>query len=247
MTASEDETTEDTVYQGRVRLVQPAKGFRAGFDSLLLSAALPVLEKGEALELGCGCGGALLTAAWRMPEVRFTGLELQQNETDCARRGAILNGFDARVAIENTEASEWVKPHENRFDLVFANPPYFEPGKISQPGEGKAAAYIETLPLEGWIKAMIHAAKPRAPVILVHRAAELARILVQLDRQAGEITVLPVASKAGEPARRVLVRGRKGLKRGPLTLLPPLITHSDDGSARTPAAQAIIEGHPLAW
>lgn len=247
MTASEDETTEDTVYQGRVRLVQPAKGFRAGFDSLLLSAALPVLEKGEALELGCGCGGALLTAAWRMPEVRFTGLELQQNETDCARRGASLNGFDARVAIENTEASEWVKPHENRFDLVFANPPYFEPGKISQPGEGKAAAYIETLPLEGWIKAMIHAAKPRAPVILVHRAAELARILVQLDRQAGEITVLPVASKAGEPARRVLVRGRKGLKRGPLTLLPPLITHSDDGSARTPAAQAIIEGHPLAW
>lgn len=247
MTPPEDETTEDTVYQGRVRLVQPAKGFRAGFDTLLLSAALPVLGKGEALELGCGCGGALLTAAWRMPEVRFTGLELQQNETDCARRGAILNGFDARVSIENTEASEWVKPHENRFDLVFANPPYFEPGKISQPGEGKAAAYIETLPLEGWIKAMIHAAKPRASVILVHRAAELARILAQLDRQAGEITVLPVASKTGEPARRVLVRGRKGLKRGPLTLLPPLITHTDDGSARTPAAQAIIEGHPLAW
>lgn len=241
------ETTEDTVYQGRVRLVQPARGFRAGFDSLLLSAALPTLSKGEALELGCGCGGALLTAAWRMPDVRFTGLELQRNETDCARRGADLNGFGARVTIENTEASEWVKPHENRFDLVFANPPYFEPGKISEPGEGKAAAYIETLPLEGWIKAMIHAAKPRAPVILIHRAADLARILAQLDRQAGEISVLPIASKAGEPARRVLVRGRKGLKRGPLTLLPPLITHTDDGSARTPAAEAVVKGQPLAW
>ena len=243
----EEETTEDTVYQGRVRLVQPVKGFRTGFDSLLLAASLPVLAKGEALELGCGCGGALLPAAWRMPGVSFTGLEMSENVTRMARLGAILNGFDPRVTIENTEASEWVKPHENRFDLVFANPPYFEPGKISQPGEGKAAAYIETLPLEGWIKAMLHAAKPRAPVILVHRAAELARILAQLDRQAGEITVLPVASKAGEPARRVLVRGRKGLRRGPLTLLPPLITHTDDGSARTPAAQAIIEGHPLAW
>lgn len=243
----EEETTEDTVYQGRVRLVQPVKGFRTGFDSLLLAAALPVLDKGEALELGCGCGGALLPAAWRMPGVSFTGLEMSENVTIMARRGAILNGFDRRVTVENTEASEWVKPNENRFDLVFANPPYFEPGKISEPGEGKATAYIETLSLEGWIKAMIHAAKPRAPVILVHRAAELARILAQLDRQAGEITVLPVASKTGEPARRVLVRGRKGLKRGPLTLLPPLITHTDDGSARTPAAQAIIEGHPLAW
>ena len=77
--------------------------------------------------------------------------------------------------------------------------------------------------------------------------AELARLLAQLDRQAGEITVLPIASKAGEPARRVLVRGRKGLKRGPLTLLPPLITHTEDGSARTPAAQAIVEGIPLVW
>ena len=247
MTADLPQTTEDTVYQGRVRLVQPARGFRTGFDSLLLAAALPALDKGEALELGCGCGGALLPAAFRLPKVSFTGLEMAESVTRMAEIGTQLNGFDTRVTIENTEASEWVKPHENRFDLVFANPPYFEPGKISDPGEGKASAYIETLSLEGWIKAMLHAAKPRAPVILVHRAAELARLLAQLDRQAGEITVLPIASKAGEPARRVLVRGRKGLKRGPLTLLPPLITHTEDGSARTPAAQAIVEGIPLVW
>ena len=247
MTPAPADTTEDTVYQGRVRLVQPAKGFRAGFDSLLLAAALPSIGKGEALELGCGCGGALLPAAFRLPDVSFTGLELSETVTRMARDGTALNGFGARVTIENAEASEWVKPHENRFDLVFANPPYFEPGKISAPGEGKASAYIETLSLEGWVKAMLHAAKPRAPVILVHRAADLARLLGPLDRQAGEITVLPVASKTGEPARRVLVRARKGLKRGPLTLLPPLIAHTDDGSARTPAAQAVIEGLPLAW
>nr|WP_300998567.1 methyltransferase [Hyphomonas sp.] len=213
----------------------------------MLAAALPVLDKGEALELGCGCGGALLPAAFRLPGVSFTGLELDQSVTRMAETGTQLNGFGTRVTIENTEASEWVKPHENRFDLVFANPPYFEPGKISDPGEGKASAYIETLSLEGWIKAMLHAAKPRATVILVHRAAELARLLAQLDRQAGEITVLPIASKAAEPARRVLVRARKGLRRGPLTLLPPLITHTEDGSARTPAAQAIVEGIPLVW
>ena len=247
MTAPENETTEDTVYQGRVRLVQPVKGFRAGFDSLLLASALPSLEKGEALEIGCGCGGALLPAAWRLPAVSFTGLEMSAPVAEMARKGAALNGFGARVSVETAEASAWVSPHENRFDLVFANPPYFEPGRISEPGEGKASAYIETLSLEGWIKAMIHAARPRAPVILIHRAAELARILAQLDRQAGEIAVLPVASKAGEPARRVLVRGRKGLKRGPLTLLPPLVTHNEDGSARTPAAQAVVEGAGLNW
>jgi tRNA1(Val) A37 N6-methylase TrmN6 len=240
------DTTRDTVYQGRVTLVQPAAGFRAGFDSLVLAAGLPALEKGEALELGCGCGGALLPAAFRLSGAAFTGIEQDAAIAALAREGADLNGVGARVMVETAEASAWVQAHENRFDLVFANPPYFEPGKISEPGAGKAGAYIESLPLEGWIKAMLHAAKPRAPVILIHRAAELARLLSQLDRQAGDITVLPIASKADEPARRVLVRARKGLKRGPLTLLPPLVSH-DAAGARTPAAQAIVEGHPIVW
>ncbi|MFN7164088.1 MAG: tRNA1(Val) (adenine(37)-N6)-methyltransferase [Hyphomonas sp.] len=243
MTAS----TRDTVYQGRVTLVQPETGFRAGFDSLALAAALPELAAGEALELGCGSGGALLPAAYRLPGVVFTGVEQAEAMAALARDGAGLNGFGARISIETGEASAWVQAHENRFDLVFANPPYFEPGKISAPGEGKVGAYIESLGLEGWIKAMLFAARPRAPVILIHRAADLARLLAPLDRQAGEITVLPIASKPDEPARRVLVRARKGLKRGPLTLLPPLVTHDAAGRTRTEAAQAIAEGEAIAW
>lgn len=240
-------TTQDTVYQGRVTLVQPAAGFRTGFDSLALAAALPELAGGEALELGCGCGGALLPAAFRMPGVNYTGVEQDEAVAAMARAGAEANGFSRRVRIETGEASAFVQDYENRFDLVFANPPYFEPGKISAPGEGKAGAYIESLSLDGWVKAMLFAARPRAPVVMIHRAAELARLLAQLDRQAGEITVLPIASKDGDPARRVLVRARKGLKRGPLTLLPPLVTHLEDGSARTAAAQAIVEGRQIVW
>lgn len=238
--------TEDTVYQGRVHLVQPVQGFRAGTDSLLLAAALAGRAGGEALELGCGCGGALMPAAFRLPEMRFTGVELQPQMADLARLGAVRNGFGDRVTVEAGEASGWVQGHENRFDLVFANPPYFEPGRISEPGEGKAEAYIETLDLVGWVRAMVFAAKPRAPVVMVHRAAELARILAAMDRQTGEITVLPVASKPGDEARRVLVRGRKGLKRGPVRLLSPLVTHMEDGSA-SPALEAIRRGEAIGW
>ncbi|MEZ6011808.1 MAG: methyltransferase [Hyphomonas sp.] len=239
-------TTEDTVYQGRVRLVQPEQGFRAGTDSLLLASSLACRAGGEALELGCGCGGALLPAAFRMPETRFTGVEMVSATVILVRAGVTLNGFDERVSVAEGEASAWVRDHENRFDLVFANPPYFEPGRISAPGEGKAEAYIETLDLAGWVKAMAFAAKPRAPLVMIHRAAELARILAAFDRQTGEITVLPIASKPGEEARRVLVRGRKGLKRGPVRLLAPLVTHLEDGSAG-PALEAVRRGEPIDW
>ncbi|WP_034735796.1 tRNA1(Val) (adenine(37)-N6)-methyltransferase [Hyphomonas chukchiensis] len=239
-------TTQDTVYQGRVKLVQPLKGFRAGSDSLLLAAALQERPGSEALELGCGCGGALLPAAFRMPDMRLTGVEMVPATVILARRGVTLNGFDGRVEVAEGEASAWVRDHENRFDLIFANPPYFEPGRISAPGEGKAEAYLESLDLTGWIKAMVFAAKPRAPVVMIHRAAELARILSGFDRQTGDIAVLPVASKPGEEARRVLVRGRKGLKRGPVRLLTPLVTHLEDGTA-SPALEAIRRGEAIDW
>ena len=239
--------TEDTVYQGRVRLVQPEAGFRAGTDSMLLAAALQAPAKGgEVLELGCGCGGALLPAAYRLSATVILGVDSDEQMVTLAQRGVMLNGFDGRVSAEQGEASEWVRGHENRFDLVFANPPYFEPGRISEPGEGKAGAYLESLDLAGWVKAMVFAAKPRAPIVVIHRAAELARVLTAFDRQTGEIAVLPIASKPGEAARRVLVRGRKGLKRGPVSLLAPLITHLEDGSS-SPALEAVRRGEGIAW
>ena len=238
--------TEDTLYQGRVKLFQPEKGFRAGTDSLMLSAALQERPGGEALEIGCGCGGALMTAAYRLASMNVTGLDIDAGMTALARQSITANAFSDRVRVETGNAADWVRDKENKFDLVFANPPYFEPGRISAPGAEKAAAYLESLSLDGWIKAMSFAAKPRAPIIIIHRAAELARILSVLDRLTGEITVLPIASKQGEEARRILVRGRKGLKRGQVHLLAPLITHTAGGEA-SEGLDRIRRGEAIQW
>ncbi len=240
------QTTEDAVFQGRVRLIQPAKGFRVGMDSLILAASLPYRSGGHALELGSGCGGAVLPAAFRHSDMSFTGIEIDPAMATLARQGAEANGWALRIAIHTAEAGEWVKAHENQFDLVFANPPYFEPGRISAPGEGKESAYLEHLDLPSWIKAMVFAAKPRAPIVMIHRAAELARILQGFDKQMGEVTVLPIAAKPGEPARRVLVRGRKGLKRGEVRLLAPLVLHKPDGAV-SDALSVVQRGGAIDW
>ncbi len=240
------QTTEDAVYQGRVTLIQPAKGFRAGMDSLILAASLPHRDGGHALELGSGCGGALLPAAFRHSDMTFTGVEIDPAMAALAQQGVAANGWSARIDVHDAEAGEWVKAHENKFDLVFANPPYFEPGRISAPGEGKESAYLEHLDLPSWIKAMVFAARPRAPIVMVHRAAELARILQGFDKQMGEVTVLPIASKPGEPARRVLVRGRKGLKRGEVRLLAPLVLHEPDGAV-SDVLKAVQAGEAIDW
>ncbi len=238
--------TEDTVYGGKVTLFQPERGFRAGTDSLMLAASSTLRAGAHALEIGCGCGGAILPAAWRNPDARFTGLEVDPEMTALAKRGAMANGVAMHVRIETGEASAWVRERENMFDLVFSNPPYFQPGTIKPTGTEKETAYITPLTTDEWVKAMLHAAKPKAPVILIHRAAELATLLSALDRRAGEIAVLPIYSKPDEPAKRILVRARKGLRRGETRLLDPVWQYRKDGDI-TPFLESVRRGEAIEW
>ncbi|MEE2929244.1 MAG: methyltransferase [Pseudomonadota bacterium] len=240
--------TIDDFYSGRIKVFQPQKGFRAGTDSLLLAAALDNKLSGTALEIGSGAGGALLPAAFRLPDVKFTGIELDPEMVGLAERGIEANGLADRVEVLPLNANALSQAWQNRFDLVFSNPPFFEPGTIQTPGTGKENAYLESLDLRDWINAMLFALRPKGRLTLVHRAADLARILAVLERQAGEIEVLPVHSYPGVEAKRVLVRARKGLRPGPLRLLEPKYLYSEKGGARTDwALKMQRDGAEIAW
>ena len=145
-------------------------------------------------------------------------------------------------------AAEIPQDWQNRYDLVFSNPPFFETGTIQAPGTGKETAYLETISLKDWINAMLFALRPKGTFVMVHRAADLARILSVIERQAGEISVLPVHSYPGAEAKRVLVRSRKGLRSGPMRLLEPRYLYREKGGARTDWALAMQrDGAGMDW
>ena len=242
------EITCDDFYDGRIRVYQPAKGFRAGTDSLLLASALDADFQGQALEVGCGAGGALLPAAFRLPHARFTALEIDGDMAALARKGVDANGWTDRAEIVEGSAAALRTDWRNRFDLVFSNPPFFEAGTIQAPGTGKEAAYLQDVPLKDWINAMLFALRPKGTFVMVHRAADLARILSVIERQSGEITVLPVHSYPGADAKRVLVRARKALRSGPMRLLEPKYLYQSKGGERTDWALAMQrDGAGIDW
>ncbi|MEL7107981.1 MAG: methyltransferase domain-containing protein [Pseudomonadota bacterium] len=227
------ETTSDAFLGGRVTVIQPKQGFRAGTDSILLAAALDSTFSGHALEVGSGAGGALFPAAARLPEAKFIGLERDPDMLALARRGVSENAFGARIDLVEGSVGAIPSDWQNRFDLAFSNPPFFAEGAIQDPGAGKAGAYLESVPLKDWINGMLFALRPKGTFVMVHRAADLARILSVLERQSGEIAVLPVHSYPGAEAKRVLVRARKGLRSGPMRLLEPRYLYSEKGGPRT--------------
>ncbi|MGB3627079.1 MAG: methyltransferase domain-containing protein [Henriciella sp.] len=231
--------TSDAFLGGRVTVLQPKKGFRAGTDSVLLAAALEPSMSGEAVEFGCGAGGALFPAAWRLKNVNFTGLERDPLMLGLAERGAEVNGLGGRTHFVQQDVGDIPHDWENRYDLAFSNPPFFREGSIQEPGEGKSSAYLETVPLKDWIWGMLHVLKPRGRFVMIHRASELARILALIERRTGQIEVIPVRSFPGEDAKRVIVRARKGLRSGAMRLLAGIDIYRKKGGERTDLLESI--------
>ncbi len=70
-----DKTTQYHLLGGRVSYIQPAEGFRAGIEPILLAAAVPARSGERVLEAGSGAGAALLCLAARVPGVLGFGVE----------------------------------------------------------------------------------------------------------------------------------------------------------------------------
>ena len=245
---SDSDVTEDWLLNEQVRLFQPKKGYRAGLDAILLASSLDGRPGEHFLELGCGAGGALFPSAHRLLEARFTGVERVPLMVALAKRGIEANRFSDRVNVVEADISQLPKDWENGFDQVFSNPPYFEPGRIQAPHEGRSHAYMADVSLADWLKAMLHAAKPKGRITIIHRGGALGDILSYLMSRTGQIEVYPIRSAPGEAAKRVIVTARKGLRRGDIVLHDGMNMYPSRGTMTyTDEAKRILNGGPLNW
>lgn len=231
------EVTENTLLGGRVRLLQPARGYRAAVDPVVLAAAVPV-ARGRVLDVGAGTGAALLCLLARVPGVTATGLEVVADHAGLARRSLALNGWAARAEVVTGDLRDRPAPvPANSFDHVLTNPPFHGPG-TRPPDAGRARAHMEAVPLDTWLGFCLRMLKPRGGLTLIHRADRLDEILAALWGRAGAVEVIPIAARAGRPAKRVIVRARKG-RRSPAILHAPFVLHGD-GGGYTAAAEAVL-------
>lgn len=241
-------TTEDALLGGRVRLVQPRRGYRAAIDPVLLAAAVGAAPGETVLDAGCGTGAAALCLAARLPGVEVVGLERDPALADLARAGIARSGLAGRVRV--VAGDLLAPPAELRrqvFTWVMSNPPFLDAAQARLPDEpGRRAARVESCPPAAWIAACLARLAPGGRLVLVHRADRLADLLAALAGRAGEIAVLPVWPRPGTAAVRVLVRARKA-SRAPGRLLPGLVLHHPDGRFTEAAGAVLRGGEPIPW
>lgn len=230
-----------------MRLLQPARGYRAGMDAALLAAACDATPGERVIEAGCGAGAVLMQIAARRPGVALTGLERDPAMAALARGNTELNGADAAI-LEGDVARGFRALDLPVFDRAVSNPPFFDDASaLRAPGPGKTGAWMADDGLEAWTRFLLKSVREGGRIVVIHRADRLADVLAGLGQTAGSFSIRPIHAFADEPAKRVLVQAIKTGK-APLRLLPPLVLHDRSGAKHTAEAEAILRGEAaLEW
>ena len=239
---AEDQLSDDKFLCGRLRLLQPIKGYRAATDPVLLAAACPAEPGQSVLDLGCGAGAAALCLGHRVAGLTLSGLELQPAYADLARRNADRNGI--AVDVHEGDLTRMPSALRQDFDHVIANPPYYPAGGSPSPNAARARAMQVDTPLSDWVTAATRRLRPGGWLTLICGTDGLPEVLAAFAPKLGSAAVLPLAARDGRAALRVFIQARKG-GRAPFRLLAPFVIHQGpehdgDRESYTPAANFVL-------
>lgn len=238
--------TLDSVCGGDVRVLQRRRGYRFTLDPILL-AHFAVYEggalRGRWMDLGTGCGIIPLILARRLGCDSITGLELQPRLFSLAARNVHLNCCERAVSLVRGDLRcvDRLFPKAS-FSQVLCNPPYRtrEQGRLSTDLEKALARHEIACELQDVARSAAYLLRCRGIFCVVYPASRLSELMAVLAAEKLEPRIARmVHSRAGRPAKLVLMHAVKGAPTG-LTVLPPLVIHADDEQAFSREVSAMV-------
>ena len=121
-----EELTEESLFGGKLRCLQPRQGYRFSVDAVLLAHFIAPEPEARILDLGSGCGIVSLILSHRYPIASLVALEVQPRLAEVIRRNVAINSLASRCTVVEGDCRRIVALlPPNSFDWVVANPPYY--------------------------------------------------------------------------------------------------------------------------
>jgi tRNA1(Val) A37 N6-methylase TrmN6 len=232
--------TLDGFLGGRVLAAQPAKGFRAGHDTILLAASVPARAGETVLELGSGAGIASLCLAARVRAARVLGIEIDPGLVALAQENAVRNALADRVRFVQGDVGlgdvgqDGVDAEE--FDHVFFNPPFHrDTGQVSPHAARDRARRDTANAVPRWTARALSGVRDGGTVTAIISAGRKDDMLAAAGLYP--VILFPLFPRAGEAAKRLLVRISKE-RQASARIARGLVLH--EGQGNSAAAECVL-------
>ncbi len=173
----------DDLHRNGYKIIQNKKKFCFGMDAVLLSGFASVREGENVLDLGTGTGIIPILLAGKTEGRHFTGLEIQTESADMARRSVLHNHLEDRISIIEGDIREAGKIFPPAFfDVITSNPPYMtgQHGLVNPNKEKAIARHEICCTLEDVVGQTARLLRVGGRFYMVHRPFRLAEILHML-------------------------------------------------------------------
>lgn len=211
-------------------LIQDPDKFCFGIDAVLLSNFVKVKKNGHVVDLCTGSGIVPILLSAKTGAKKITGIEIQSDIADMARRSVSYNKLDEKIDIINDDISNALKYINNcSVDSVCVNPPYMkDTTAIKNPDLPMAIARHELLTdLDTVINIASKLLKESGKFFMVHRPSRLSEIFSSMRQNRIEPKRLRFIHPYIESkANLVLIEGAKGSGVW-LDVEPPLVVYKD--------------------
>jgi tRNA1(Val) A37 N6-methylase TrmN6 len=185
----------------------------------------------------------MLCLAARVRDVIGFGIDREPTLLQLARANAVANARPGLLFVAGDLAAS---PIGGSFDHAFANPPYHAASGTPSPSQVREGAK-RALPgqLSMWVAALSHPLRHRGTLTLIlpPRLLDTACFAMRSCDVPAEC-VFPIWPKAGQPARLMLIQGRKH-GRSPLILAPGMVLHDETGAFRPEVELVLRAGAAL--
>lgn len=195
---------KDSFFHFKQFSVRHQQSMKVGTDSVLLGAWANVAQVQRILDVGTGSGLLALMMAQRCTAARIDAIELDAPAAEEAQFNFAQSPWADRLRLFQGNVLEWQPPH--RYELIIANPPYFQ-NSLLPPAPARAQArHTQTLHAEDllrWAKPWL-TTKGRVSIVLpVTEGEHLSQQRCSFGLFLSRKTI--VRSRAHKPPERLLV------------------------------------------
>jgi tRNA1Val (adenine37-N6)-methyltransferase len=227
----EDETLDD-LQLGGIYVIQKKEAFRFGVDAVLLANFAKVKRGMRVIDLCTGTGIIPFVLAGKTEAANITGIEIQDEMVEMAKRSTLYNKLENRLEFINGDLKDLnLLKSLPKANVVTVNPPYkLQNSGIINPNDKNAIARHEICcTLEDVIIACRTVLKDNGRMYMVHRPERLADILCTMRKHKIEPkTIRMIHPNTKKPPNIVLVEGQRD-GGAFLKWESPLYVYNDEG------------------